>query len=177
MAKRQFQLTEDEIVAFRQAEAQTQDVRELKRLQAVRLYGMGEPVAAIQKLVGCGPASPSQWASRYRQGGLEGLRIVWSSGNANKLTDEQRQDLREKLAQYTPEAVIPADVRVERGAFWTVSDLRIVVERWYGVTYSSPQSYRNLLHACDLSYQKVEKVYRSQPGAVQLADFEAEWHC
>jgi hypothetical protein len=37
MAKRQFQLTEDEITAFRQAEAQTRDVREVKRLQAVRL--------------------------------------------------------------------------------------------------------------------------------------------
>lgn len=174
MAKRQFQLTEDEIVAFRQAEAQTPDVRELKRLQAVRLYGMGEPVATIQKLVGCGAESPHQWASRYRQGGLEALRIVWSSGNANKLTDEQRQDLREKLAQYTPEQVIAPDLRVERGAFWTVSDLQIVVERWYAVTYKSVRSYHNLLHTCGLSYQKAEKVYRSQPGAVQLAEFEAE---
>lgn len=174
MAKRQFQLTEDEGVAFRQAETQTRDVRELKRLQAVRLYGMGEAVATIQKLVGCGPASPRQWASLYRQGGLEALRIVWCSGNANKLTEEQRQDLRARLAQYTPEQVIAPDVRIERGAFWTVSDLQIVVERWYDVTYSSPASYRRLLHECDLSYQKVEKVYRSQPGAVQLADFEAE---
>jgi len=174
MAKRQFQLTEDEIVAFRQAEAQTPDVRELKRLQSVRLYGMGEPVATIQKLVGCGPDSPRQWANRYRRGGLEALRIVWSSGNASKLTDKQRQDLREKTAQYTPEQVIAPDVRVERGAFWTVSDLQIVVERWYGVTYNSVRSYHNLLHTCGLSYQKVEKVYRSQPGAVQLAEFEAE---
>ena len=174
MAKRQFQLTEDEIMALRQAEAQTLDVRELKRLQTVRLYGMGEPVAIIQKLVGCGPDSPRQWARRYRQGGLEALRIVWSSGNANKLTDEQRQDLFEKLAQYTPEQVIAPDVRVERGAFWTVSDLQIVVKRWYGVTYNSVRSYHNLLHTCGLSYQKIEKVYRSQPSAVQLAEFEAD---
>lgn len=95
-------------------------------------------------------------------------------GNANKLTDDQRQDLLEKLAQYSPEQVIEPEVRVERGAFWTVSDLQIVVERWYGVTYRSPTSYRNLLHTSGLSYQKVAKVYRSQPGAVQLADFEAE---
>ena len=63
---------------------------------------------------------------------------------------------------------------MERGAFWTVSDLQLVIQRWYGVTYRSETSYRQLLHACDLSYQKVGKVYRSQPGAVQLADFEAE---
>ncbi len=174
MAKRHFQLTKEELAAFRQAETQTQDARELKRLQGVRLYGMGEPVATIQKLVGCGPASPRQWASAYRQNGLDALHTVWASGNANKLTAAQRQDLREKLAQYRPEQIIAPAVRIERGAFWTVSDLQIVVERWYGVTYSSETSYRTLLHSCGLSYQKVEKVYRSQPGTAQLADFEAE---
>jgi transposase len=174
MAKRQFQLTEDEITAFRQAEAQTRDVRELKRLQAVRLYGTGKSVATIQKLVGCGPVSPRQWASEYRRGGLTALKSHWAIGNASKLSAEQRQDLFQKLEQYSPEQVIVPDVRVERGSFWTVSGLQMVIEQWYGVTYASPQSYRNLLHASGLSYQKVEKIYRSRPGAVQLADFEAE---
>ena len=174
MAKRQFQLTEEEITAFRQAEAQTRDVRELKRLQALRLYGTGESVDTIQKLVGCGPASPRQWAIEYRRAGLAALKSRWAVGNANKLSAEQRQDLFEKLEQYHPEQVIAPAVRVERGTFWTVSDLEIVVAQWYGVTYHSPTSYRNLLHASGLSYQKVEKVYRSQPGAVQLADFEAD---
>jgi transposase len=174
MAKRQFQLTEAEIRAFQQAEVQTRDVRELKRLQALRLYGTGESVDTIRKLVGCGPASPRQWAIEYQRGGLAALKSRWAVGNAKKLSDEQRQDLFEKLEQYAPEQVIAPEKRIERGVFWTVSDLQIVVEQWYGVTYRSPQSYRNLLHASGLSYQKVEKVYRSQPGAVQLADFEAQ---
>jgi transposase len=171
---RQFQLTEAEIAAFWQAEAQTRDVRELKRLQAVRLYGMGESVAVIQKLVGCGPVSPAPWAIEYRHDGLKGLQSRWQGGNANKLTEAQRQDLADKLAQYTPEHVIAPQMRVERGAFWTVRDLQIVVAQWYGVTYRSETSYRHLLHTGGLSYQKVEKVYRSQPGAAQLADFEAD---
>jgi transposase len=174
MAKRQFQLTEEEIAAFRQTEAHTHDVRELKRLQALHLYGTGERVDAIQKLVGCGPASPRQWAIEYRRGGLEALKSRWAVGNAKKLSDEHRQDLFEKREQYSPEQVTAPAVRVEGGIFWTVSDLAIVVAQWYGVTYRSPTSYRNLLHASGLSYQKVEKVYRSQPGAVQLADFEAD---
>jgi transposase len=173
MAKRQFQLTEVEIAAFRQAEAQTRDVRELKRLQAVRLYGIGESVETIQKLVGCGPVSPAQWAMDYRRGGLEALKSRWAVGNANKLTDAQRQDLFEKLEQSSPDQVIAPTMRVARGTFWTVSDLQLVVEQWYGVTYRSETSYRTLLHASGLSYQKVDKVYRSQPGAVELADFEA----
>lgn len=174
MAKRQFHLTEEEVVAFRQAEAQTRDVRELKRLQAVRLYGTDERVETIQKLVGCGPVSPRQWAIEYQRGGLDALKSHWAVGNAQKLSNEQRQDLFAKLEQYSPAQVIAPEVRIERGLFWTTSDLEIVVEQWYGVTYRSPQSYRNLLHASGLSYQKVEKVYRSQPGALQLADFEAD---
>jgi transposase len=135
MATRQFQLTEDEIRALRQAETQTRDVRELKRLQAVRLYGMGEAVPTIQQLVGCGPLSPRQWAIRYKRGGLEALRVRWATGNANKLTDVQRAELAEKLQQCTPDQVLAPDVRVEQGSFWTVSDVQIVVKRWYGVTY------------------------------------------
>jgi transposase len=149
-------------------------VLKIYRLQAVRLYGTEESVETIQKLVGCGPASPRQWAIEYQRGGLVALKSRWAVGNAQKLSDEQRQDLFEKLAQYSPVQVMAPDVRVERGNFWTVSDLEIVVEQWYGVRYRSPQSYRNLLHASGLSYQKVEKVYRSQPGAVQLANFEAD---
>lgn len=49
----------------------------------------------------------------------------------------------------------------------------MVVKQGYGVTYRRETSYRSLLHASGLSYPKVESVYRSQPGALQLADFEA----
>ncbi len=174
MAKRKFELTQAEIAAFRQAEQQTRDVRELKRLQAVRLYGSGESVTSIQRLTGCGPVSPCQWAIEYRRAGLAALRTQWRGGNASKLTAEQRRDLFEKLERYTPQQVLATDVRMEGGAFWTVSDLQIVVKQWYGVIYRSETSYRSLLHASGLSYQKVEKVYRSQPGAMRLADFEAE---
>lgn len=173
MAKRKLKLTEQEVAGFQRAEQETRDVRELKRLQAVRLYGTGEAVETIQKVVGCGPISPAQWAMDYRRGGLAALQSRWQGGNANKLTQQQRADLYAKLEQYSPEQVIAPDMRVESGAFWTVSDLEIVVEQWYGVTYRSETSYRRLLHTSGLSYQKAEKVYRSQPSALQVADFEA----
>jgi len=174
MANRRFQLTENEIAVLRQAEQQTRDVHELRRLQAVRLYGSGVSTAYIAEVVGCGTCSPRQWAIVYRQRGVEGLHSHWQGGNAKKLTAQQRADLAARLEQYSPDQVLAADVRSERGTFWSVSDLRLVVQQWYGVSYRSDASYRTLLQASGLSYQKVERVYRSQPSAVHLAEFEHE---
>jgi transposase len=174
MAKRQFHLSEQELEQFEQAEAKTRDAHELKRLQAVRLYGSGTERQVIEMLVGCDERSIRKWAQKYQQAGLQGLKSHWQGENALKLRREQRADLKQRLHAYRPDQVIAPDVRLSRGQFWTVSDLRIVVKTWYAVEYRSADSYRTLLHECGLSYQRVEKVYRSRPDAQTVADFEAE---
>jgi|SRR3990172_3934830 len=174
MAKRQFQLNEQEQGAFQEAEQETRDAYELKRLQAVRLYGSGVPTAEIRRLVHCGERTIRHWSQRYQQGGLEGLKSQWQGENALKLSREQRSDLKRRLHQYRPDQVWAADVRISQGQFWTVSDLRRVVQQWYGVEYASPESYRRLWHECGFSYQQTEAVYRSRPNDQTVADFEAE---
>jgi transposase len=130
MAKRQFELTETESAPLRQAEQRNRDVHELRRLQAVRLYGSGVSTRHIAEVVGCGTGSARQGAMRYRQGGVEGRRSHWQGGNANKLTAQQRADLAVRLEQYRPDQVIAAELRLERGTFWSGSDLRIVAQQW-----------------------------------------------
>jgi transposase len=169
MAKRQFELNEREMGRFRQAEQQTGDVRELKHLQAVRLYGSGVSMAEIVNIVACGASSVRQWVQSYQQGGIEALGSHWRGGNANKLTPAQRGEIRERVHQYRP-----LDLHFSQGQFWTVSDLRIAVQQWYGVSYQSEDSYLHLLHGCGLSYQRAERVYRSQPSQATLAEFQAE---
>jgi transposase len=107
---------------------------------------------------------------QYQRDGLGALRSKWQGGNANKLSAAQRADLVKKLEQYSPEQVIAPDRRQARGPFWTVSDLSLVLEQWYGVCYRSPASLRRLLKGCGLSYQKVERVYGSQPDAARLVE-------
>jgi len=174
MAKRQFQLTEDERQALRQAEQHTRDAYELRRLQAVRLYGSGVPTAEIRQMVQCSDRRMRAWAQKYQQAGLAGLKSHWQGENALKLSRAQRADLKQRVEQYRPDQVIAADVRLSRGQFWTVSDLQMVVKSWYAVEYRTTDSYRRLLHACGLSYQRTEKVYRSRPDAQTVADFETE---
>ena len=141
MAKRQFILIEEEIRQLQRAEAGTRDAYELRRLQAVRMYGLGQSIVAIQEVVQAGESTIREWVRRYEQSGIGGLASQWRGGNANKLSGEQRSDLVRRLETYSPAQVIAPDVRIERGEFWTVSDLRIVVEQWYGVSYRSPNSY------------------------------------
>jgi len=169
MAKRQLQLTEQEIGQFRQAEAQTRNVHELKRLQAIRLYGSAVPLSDIQALVGAGESTIRQWAMAYRAEGVAGLRSKWQGQNANRLTDQQRQQMRERLQQYRP-----VDLHLSGGEYWTVSDLRVAVEQWFGVVYADETSYQTLLHQSGFSYQRSSKIYRSRPNEATLAQFEAE---
>jgi transposase len=174
MAKRKFDLTDEERSAIEQAERQTRDAYELRRLQAVRLYGSGIATPAIQQLVGCSERRIREWTERYQQAGVEGLKSHWQGENALKLSREQRTDLKQRLQQYRPDQIIASDIRISQGQFWTVSDLQIVVKVWYAVEYRTLDSYRTLLHECGWSYQRTEKVYRSQPDAQAVADFEAE---
>ena len=176
MGKRQFQLSETEISQLRQQEQQTRRVAELKRLQAVRLYGSGMPVEQIIDLIGCAESSIRAWAQAYKREGIAALQLHYehSAQNASKLSKAQRDNLQQRLHQYRPDQVLSAEVRVSQGQFWTVSDLQRVVKQWYGVVYDDYGTYRRLLHKCGFSYQRAERVYKSRPSQADIADFEAE---
>ena len=167
-------MTDEEIKAFEQAEGQTRDAYELRRLQAVRLYGSDVPTQDIMQLVQCSARRIREWAQKYQQQGLAGLKSQWQGDNALKLSREQRADLKQRVQAYRPDQVIAPDIRTSQGQFWTVSDLQIVVKVWYEVEYRTQGSYRRLLHECGLRYQQTEQVYRSRPDAQTVADFEAE---
>jgi transposase len=117
MAKRQFALTEQEVNALKRAVNETNDVREVKRLQAVRLYGESYPTQEIEDMVDCSWRSLMDWCQRYRQEGLAGLKSKWQGQNAARLSRAQREDLKEKLHQYRPEQVIAPEMRISTGEF------------------------------------------------------------
>ena len=176
MAKRQFQLNEKQENELKGYEQHSKRVTELKRLQAVRLYGTGRELREIMDIVGCGESSVRIWAMQYSQTGIEGLLSGYekSAQNARKLSIEQEQDLCERISTNRPKQVMAASQCHGSGDFWTVEDVKTVVTKWYGVTYQDRGSYRNLLHRCGFSYQKVEQVYKSRPSHRAVADFEAE---
>lgn len=174
MAKRQLTLSDQEIAAFRRQEDEATEPAALKRLQAVRAYGTGKSIQEIADIVDCHVDSIRRWAKSYREQGLTALAPKWATQNAAKLTREQKADLKIRLETYVPDEVIIPEKRIRSGQFWTISDVRIVVEQWYDVVYQHDSSYRRLLHVCGFSYQKVEHVYRSQASEQVRLEFEAE---
>ncbi len=70
----------------------------------------------------------------YRADGPGGLQSKWQGENALKLSRAQLADLKARLDQYRPDQILEVEVRKGQGQFWTVSDLAMVIERWYGVT-------------------------------------------
>src|ERR1700690_3328371 len=97
MAKREFQLRQEERQAIEQAERQRRDAYELRRLQAVRLYGTSVPSRDIMAMVQCSERRIREWTHKYQQSGLEGLKSHWQGENALKLSREQRRDLKARV--------------------------------------------------------------------------------
>jgi len=173
MAHRKFELSEQERGALQRAYDSAEDTRYQQRVQGVRLYGEGRAVSDIQAIVGCSERSLLRWCEAYRQAGIGSLVSGWRGGNNARLTPTQRAEVVAKVKQYQPDQLLPSEVRVSRGTFWTVSDLRIGIERWYGVNWRSDNSYRTFLAQAGLSLQRTENTYRSRPDDLTIAHFEA----
>jgi len=171
MAERNFNLTERQVGELWRAYDACSDADTKIRYQAVRLYGTAAPLQTILKATGCSISSLREWVRAYRTAGLAGLVDHRAGGNSAKLTPDQRQEVEARLHQFTPQQILGTATHSASGQFWTVEDLQEVLCGWYGVQYQSRNSYYNLLHACGFSYQRAEKVFKSQRPA-EMADFQ-----
>jgi transposase len=169
MRTRALRLTETEIAALKQAENETKRPNELRWMQAVRLFGSGMPIEHVMEVTGLSERTIQRQAARFREAGVSGLRERRKGGNNALLTAQQRAEVAEKLHQYRP-----VDLKISQREYWTVSDLAVVLEQWYGVVYQAADGYYDLLRASGFTLQRSAKVYRHKPSAAALAEFEAQ---
>lgn len=172
MSRQRFNISEAQTRELEQAFRETKDADTRTRYQAVRLYTQGYATDEIFKITGTNQSSLMGWCRKYRDQGIEGLKDHRGGRQAAKLSEVQIEQMYHRLRQYRPRDVLGSDTYTSSGEHWAVEDLMRVVERWYGVRWQSRSSYRNLLAACDFSYQRTEKVYKSRHEQ-DVADFEA----
>jgi len=173
MAKRQFQLSAQQVKEFTHAYQNCRDGPTRTRYQAVRLYGAGYPVEEIMDITGCSRTSLMDWCRIYRQDGLSGLVDKRRGGNRAKLQPEQIEELRTRLHQYTPANLFGTTTATADGQFWTVQDLQRAIQQWYGICYQSRSSYLRLFDLCDFSYQRPARTYKSRSEA-KILEFEEQ---
>jgi transposase len=161
MRTRTFRLTQAEANALHAAFLHMQDAETKTRFQAVRLYGLGYGVPQILDICGGSHSRLLEWVRAYREQGLTALLDHRKGGNSAKLAPHQIQKLREQLQTYTPAQLLGREHCIGPGAFWTVSDLALLVEREQGVVYQSKTSYYTLLAKCGFSQQCPAKQYKS----------------
>jgi putative transposase len=174
MKQRKFGLSIEAIGAIEKREQETREALELRRLQAVRLYGSGADMRVVQQVSGASRRTVQRWVDRYEAAGLEGLKAGWKGGNHRSLSEAQRTAIKRQLQKQHPNEVLTTAAETPDGRFWTVADVRALVETHYGVRYRSVRSYHELLHESGLSYQRPEGIYRSRPSEAVIAEFEAD---
>jgi transposase len=173
MARKRFEISEQQEQAMQQAYRQTKDAATRTRYQAVMLYSQGYSVAEICQITGCHRNSLMEWCRKYRQQGVTGLTDRRGGPHRAKLSAEQVEALRQKLEMYRPHEVFGPESHTVGGQHWTVEDLADAIHHWYGVVFASRSSYHGLFARCGFTYQRTEKVYKSRRERAVM-DFEAQ---
>ena len=122
------------------------DWREARRRQAWELKQPGWRQKDIAQALGVSEGAVSQWFKRVTQDGEEALASHPPPGPTPKLSEEQRQQIPELLAQ-------GAEAHGFGGDVWTSGRIRDVIARQCGVRYHRDH-VRKLLRAMGLSYQQ-----------------------
>jgi transposase len=173
MTRQRKQLSEKQFAELKMADTQSKKADTRTRYQAVRLYGLGYDASEIGEITGCSYTSLLRWWREYRTAGVAALQDQRRGGNHARLSGTQLAEVQERLHSYRPAQLFGDQVASPDGQFWTLDDLRHGLQVWYGVTYRSLASYRNVLKRCGFSYQRVERIYRSRSERA-VADFAAE---
>ena len=114
------------------------DPRELKRALAVKMRLSGYTHRKIQEILNVVSSFISKWERRYKEQGVEGLRLGYT-GRISYLSSRERQQTIEWLKQ--------------KGE-WNLEELIEYLFAEYQIVYSSLQSYYELFAAAGISWHK-----------------------
>ncbi|MHC1567198.1 MAG: helix-turn-helix domain-containing protein, partial [Candidatus Syntropharchaeia archaeon] len=124
-----------EVLKHLPAEELDKRIKKLKKDTKVlqRLY-LRHPYRAMSvkeaaDLVGVTKATGYAWLKRWNSNGYEGLKPNYGGGRPSKLTEEQKEELKEMLKEKDS---------------WTTKEVQKLIEEEFGVGYSSWQIKRIL---------------------------------
>ncbi len=141
-------------------EHEPHDWKEGRRLRAWELSQQGWKQKEIAAALGVSKGAVSQWLSRAKAEGIEGLRRHPAPGPQPKLSAEQLAQLPQMLAQ-------GAEAFGYRGEVWTTQRVAEVIKRHFGVSHH-PAHCSRILRALKHSVQKpVQRATQRDEAAIE----------
>ena len=135
---------------------------EARRLAAVKMVEAGMSRREVARRLDCAASSVVRWTQKFEAGGRESLRAVPEVGKQQP-SYLGKEDLA-RLARLIVAGPTSAGFSTE---LWSLSRIRVLIEREFGITYSVSHVHRIML---DLGFtaQKPERRAREQdPAAVR----------
>jgi len=126
----------------------TSDKKMFIRYRCVYLYYDGREKSDIANIFGIDPHTVNEYIKSYKLNGLEALEPQQIPGAPEKLTEEQKAQLKDVIVNATP-----ADVGFNSCMNWTASLALQWVKREFGVEYTN-SGMTELMHRLNLSYTR-----------------------
>lgn len=98
------EMTDADCAALEEALHRTREVREWRRLQAVRLLADGREAPEVAQALGCSASSVYYWADDWREFGLEGLAASPHAGGRPRRLDMAAEATLEQVLADDPQA-------------------------------------------------------------------------
>jgi putative transposase len=128
------------------------DSRELTRALAVKLTFEGYAYRAITEILQVSNAFITKWKKSFEEEGIEGIKLGYQ-GRKRYLEPQQR----EKIINW-----------IIAQKSWSTSEVERELMERYDVVFKSLQSYYELLHEAQKSWQKSQKIHpRQDPEQVK----------
>lgn len=124
------------------------DLRMHERYQTILMVLHGDHYEQISKITGRSIPTIYNYAKAYKQEGIAGLEMGYSTGRKTKLTSEQEQQVYQVIVNKTP-----VDVGFPAKMNWTAPMIRKWIEQEFNVQFSE-RGTRDLLYRLKLSFTR-----------------------
>ena len=122
--------------------------RMYERYQTIRLYLMGNSIQQITTILNRSDKTIRTYINTYKEQGLDGLTMKFSTGKPPRLTEEQQVQLKQTIIDY-----LPHEVGFQAKFNRTLEIIFLYIKREFGHEYSI-RGVSKMMHRLGLSYTK-----------------------
>ena len=140
---------------------------ERRRLAAGEDLRSGMKESDVARKYGVNPSSVTRWKQMLEKEGMEGLKRRKAPGNKSKLSEDQRNELKEIILQGAAEYGYKTDL-------WTLRRVAEVIKKEFDVSYHF-RSLSDVLHRMGLSPQKPARRASERSQAAVQTWLEEQW--